>query len=58
MQFDHLNRRFIALKKVAFLVGQGPENDFKVKFEILIIAFLTSSKSQFGLVKRQKVSSQ
>jgi len=31
--FDHLNRRFINLKKVAFLVGQEAENDFKVTFD-------------------------
>jgi len=33
--FDHLNRRFIDLKKVTFSVGQEAENDFKVTFDNL-----------------------
>jgi len=32
---DHLNQRFIELKKVAFLVGQEANNDFKVTFKNL-----------------------
>jgi len=33
MPFDHLNSRFIDLKKVEFSFGQEAENDFKVTFD-------------------------
>jgi len=66
--FDHLNRRFIDLNKVAFSVGQVAENDLKMTFDNLNhhkissqcltttrkVAFLTSPKSHFGLVQRPK----
>jgi len=37
--FDHLNRRFIDLKNVAFSVGQEAVNDFKVRFDNLSHGF-------------------
>ena len=53
MQFDHLNRRFIDLKKVAISVGQEAENDYKVTdnlnhrfFEFTQIAFLASQEAE------------
>ena len=51
------DRRFIDFKKVAFSVDQEAENVFKVNSKTWIIAFSTSSKSHFGVVKRQKMSS-
>ena len=53
-----MNRRFNDLIKVAFSVGQDAENDFKVPFEDLNQRFFEFTKSHFGLVKRQKMSSQ
>jgi len=37
--FDHLNRRFIDLKKVEFSAGQEAENDFKEPFKKLYQRF-------------------
>jgi len=39
MPFDHLNRRFIDLKQVAFSVGQEAENYLKVTFDNLNYRF-------------------
>ena len=60
MPFDHLNRLFIPSKLVAFRFGREAENDFNSKCHSTtwIIALSTSSKSHFGLVKRQNKCSQ
>jgi len=52
--FDHLNRRFIDLKKVAFSIGQEADNDFKLPihnlnqrfFDFLRIAFLGGQEAE------------
>jgi len=44
--------------KVAFSLVQEANNDFKVTTKTWIIAFSTLSKSNFGLVKKQKMRSQ
>ena len=46
------------IKKVAFSVGQEAENDFKVPFDNVKHRFFHSYKTNFGLVKRQKMSFQ
>ena len=53
-----MNRRFIDLKIVGYSVGKEAENDFKVTIHNLNHRFTTISKSHFGLVNRQKMSSQ
>jgi len=56
--FDHLNRRFIELKNIAFSVYQEADNDFKVKFDNLNHRFFNFIEVAFGLVKGQNLSLQ
>jgi len=58
MPYEHLKRHFIDFKHVAFWVGKEAGNDFKLSFDYLKHRFSTSAKLNFGLVKRQKMSSQ
>ena len=51
------DRRIIDFKKVAFSVDQEAENVFKVHSKTWNIALSTSSKSRFGVIKRQNLSS-
>jgi len=52
--FDHLNRRYIDLKKETISIGQGPKIDFKVTFDklnhrffdFIQIAFWASPEAQ------------
>jgi len=56
MPFDHLNRRIIDLKEVAFSFGQEAENDVKVTFDtlnnqffdIILIEFWTGLEAENG----------
>jgi len=58
MPFDHLNRSFIDLKKVAFSVGQEAENDFKVPFDKMNHRFIDFIQIAFWAGQEAKMSSQ
>jgi len=47
MLSDHLNRPFIAIKKVVFSDGQEAENYFKLTFDNLNHRFIDFIQNQF-----------